>query len=308
MSDDRRYRLYQINAFTRSPFSGNPAGVVPAAQGLSDQEMQAIARELGNPESAFVLPADGDDHDVRVRFFTPTTEVPSCGHATVAAHYVRALEQGVNGGVRVLQKIGAGILAVEIEEEGDGDYLVIMTQAPPRFGMSLDGERLAELRRALGLREDDLCDLPVQVVDTGHPKLVVPLRDAATLDALTPNHEALRRLSGNLPYSGVFLFALADPDDDVLTRARMFAPEIGIPEDPVTGNGNGPLGAYLVHHRIVPHDGVRLHFGSRQGEAMGRPGVARVWVDIEDGAPTRVRVGGNAVVVFRGELRLTVPK
>lgn len=78
MSQERRFRLYQVNAFTRSPFSGNPAGVVPTAEGLSESEMQAIARELGNPGSAFVLPADGDDHDVRVRFFTPSTTVPLC--------------------------------------------------------------------------------------------------------------------------------------------------------------------------------------------------------------------------------------
>jgi PhzF family phenazine biosynthesis protein len=267
--------------------------------------MQAIARELGNPETAFVLPADGEDHDVRVRFFTPSTEVPSCGHATIAAHYVRALEQGLSKGARVLQKIGAGILPVEIEEDEDGHYLVVMTQARPRFGQTLDGEPLRELLLALGLRDDELCEFPVQIVDTGHPKLIVPLRDAGRLDALTPNHDALKRFRDELPYSGVFVFALASPGDTVLARARMFAPEIGIPEDPVTGNGNGPLGAYLVHHGIVPHDGTRLHFRSRQGEAMGRPGLAHVRVDIERAEPVRVRVAGNAVVVFRGELVLT---
>ena len=88
----RRYRVYQVDSFTTEKFRGNPAGVVPDADGLSEPEMQVIARELGNPETAFVLSPDGTDHDVRVRFFTPTTEVPSCGHATIAAHYVRAVE------------------------------------------------------------------------------------------------------------------------------------------------------------------------------------------------------------------------
>jgi len=85
-------RLYQIDAFTNRPFSGNPAGVVANAEGLTEGQMQAIARELNNSETAFLLPPQGSDHDVQVRFFTPTTEVPICGHATISAHYVRALE------------------------------------------------------------------------------------------------------------------------------------------------------------------------------------------------------------------------
>ena len=87
--------LYQIDAFTTTPFAGNPAGVVLAAEGMTDAEMLAVARELNNSETAFVLPADGSDHDVRVRFFTPTTEVPTCGHATIGAHYARAIEYGL---------------------------------------------------------------------------------------------------------------------------------------------------------------------------------------------------------------------
>ncbi|MFC9120465.1 PhzF family phenazine biosynthesis isomerase [Streptomyces sp. NPDC057067] len=86
--------LYQIDAFSPAPFQGNPAGVVLSAEGLTEAQMQAVARELNNSETAFVLPPEGADHDVRVRFFTPTTEVPTCGHATVAAHYARAVEYG----------------------------------------------------------------------------------------------------------------------------------------------------------------------------------------------------------------------
>ncbi len=109
----RTYRLYQVDAFTTEKFAGNPAGVVPDASGLSDGEMEAIAREMNNSETAFILPPESSDHEVRVRFFTPTTEVPSCGHATIAAHYVRAVEHSLDS-CTVIHKIGAGILPVGV--------------------------------------------------------------------------------------------------------------------------------------------------------------------------------------------------
>jgi predicted PhzF superfamily epimerase YddE/YHI9 len=95
--------LYQVDSFTTRPFTGNPAGVVLEAQGMTDAEMLAVARELNNSETAFVLPADAADHDVRVRFFTPTTEVPTCGHATVGAHFARAVEYGQPLGTPLVQ-------------------------------------------------------------------------------------------------------------------------------------------------------------------------------------------------------------
>lgn len=89
----KKYTVYQVDAFTRERFKGNPAGVVTKAEGLTDAQMQAIARELNNSETAFIFPPDGPDHEVRIRYFTPTMEVPTCGHATISAHYVRAVEK-----------------------------------------------------------------------------------------------------------------------------------------------------------------------------------------------------------------------
>lgn len=121
------YRLYQIDAFTRERFTGNPAGVVPDATGLSDAQMQAIAREMNVSETAFIFPARADSSDMTVRFFTPTTEVPICGHATVSAHWVRAHEGATDG--TYMQNTGAGILPVEIERVGDATR-IWMTQKP----------------------------------------------------------------------------------------------------------------------------------------------------------------------------------
>src|SRR6185437_7094542 len=131
-----------------------PAGVIPNADGLTDQQMQAIARELNNSETAFICEPWGADHHVRVRFFTPKTEVPSCGHATIAAHYVRAIENALPT-CTVVQKIGAGILPVEVVRN-DTDYHVVMTQAEPEFQEPLSGRQRDQIVRALGLEVEDV--------------------------------------------------------------------------------------------------------------------------------------------------------
>lgn len=297
--------VYQVDAFTRERFRGNPAGVVRGGDGLREEEMQAIARELNNPETAFLLSPTEDDHEVRVRFFTPTMEVPSCGHATVAAHYVRAREEGLGPGV-VMQRIGIGVLPVEIVGGGE-DLEIVMTQGAVEFGDPLPDALRDEVLAALGVGAEDRDPrCPIQVVSTGHSKVLIGVADPGVLDALEPDLGALTALSRRVGSNGYFVFTLRPETDGVLSEARMFAPAIGIPEDPVTGNGNGPLGAYLVHHRLAePIDG-RLSFTGLQGRAMGRPGRVRVTVDVdeESGAPVRVRIGGHAVIVFRAELEV----
>lgn len=296
-----RYRIYQVDAFTTEKFRGNPAGVVPEADGLSAGQMQMIARELNNSETAFVLSPDGADHDVRVRFFTPTIEVPSCGHATIAAHYVRALEKKLPS-CTVVQKIGAGILPVDVVREGS-DYRIVMTQGTPEFSKPFGATQAEEIVAALGLPQtalDERC--PIQIVSTGHSKVLVGVRSRATLDELRPNLARLAEISGRIGCNGYFVFTLDSDSADALAYGRMFAPAIGIAEDPVTGNANGPLGAYLVWHRLAVPEKGRLSFRARQGVALGRPGTVEVEVETEGSTPKVVRVAGRAVVVYRSEL------
>lgn len=135
----KTYKIYQVDSFTRDKFHGNPAGVVPNADGLTEEQMQRIARELNNSETAFIFSPTSQEYDVEVRFFTPTIEVPLCGHATIAAHYVRAIEGNAVSG-RVIQKTKAGMLPVDIIAE-DGDFSIVMTQGTPKvsepFNVSL---------------------------------------------------------------------------------------------------------------------------------------------------------------------------
>ena len=299
----RTLRIYQVDAFTKEKFHGNPAGVVTNADGLTDAQMQAIAREMNNSETAFILSPSGPDHDVWVRFFTPTTEVPSCGHATIAAHYTRAVENRLPS-CTVTQKIAIGMLPVEVIAE-EGDYPIVMTQGTIEIDEPLPDAQRDDIVTALGLApadRDERC--PIQIVSTGHSKVMVGIRSRAKLHSLKPNLTRLTEISAAISCNGYFVFTLDSASPDVLTHGRMFAPAIGIPEDPVTGNANGPLGAYLTHHRLVPIDAGTFAFKGRQGEAMGRPGTVEVTVQLDKGTPTLVRVAGRAVIAFQGELQL----
>lgn len=299
----KKYRVYQIDAFTKEPFTGNPAGVIANADGLSEAQMQAIARELNNSETAFILSPTSPDHDVWVRFFTPTTEVPTCGHATISAHYVRAIENDLQS-CTINQKIGIGILPVEIIRKHD-DYTIVMTQGkvdifPPILKIERD-----YILDALGLSESDLDErCPVQIVSTGASKIMVGISRRDTLNALKPDLAGLNDISRTIGCNGYFVFTLNSDSETVLTSSRMFAPAIGIPEDPVIGNGNGPLGAYLVYHNIIEATGGSVTFKGKQGEAIKRPGIVTVTVEVKDGKPFKVKVGGDATVAFKTEIEL----
>ena len=299
----KTYRVYQVDAFTTERFYGNPAGVVSNADGLSDREMQDIARELNNSETAFILSPISSDHDVWVRFFTPKTEVPICGHATISAHFIRAIEAQMPSCITV-QKTGAGILPVEIIKE-DNIYNIVMTQGTIEISEPLKKDICEKIMSALHLGQDDLdTRCPIQIISTGHSKVMIGIRNKSQLNTLEPNFTALTEISRLIKCNGFFVFTFDSDIPEVLTHGRMFAPAIGIAEDPVTGNANGPLGAYLIHHGLVEHDNHSFHFTAQQGEAIGRTGRINVTVEIKDGNPVKVKVGGRAVIAFQTTIEI----
>lgn len=299
----RTLKIYQVDSFTNKKFKGNPAGVVLNADGLSDQEMLYIARELNNSETAFILLPDGADHEVRIRYFTPKTEVPVCGHATIAAHYVRALEYKLNSST-VIQKIGIGILPVEIIKESN-DYSIVMTQGKIEFYPPLARQEKENIVNALGLKEDELDQrCPIQIASTGHSKVMIGIKSRCRLNDLSPNMLALAQISKRINCNGYFVFTMDSDQKEILTHGRMFAPAIGINEDPVTGNANGPLGAYLVKHGLVEHNKSDFSFIGEQGFAIGRSGLVNVKVHLNNGEPEQVKIGGRAVIVFKTDIQI----
>jgi PhzF family phenazine biosynthesis protein len=178
-------------------------------------------------------------------------------------------------------------------------------QGAIEFGEAFNGSQRAEIVAALGLATADLnLRCPVQIVSTGHSKVLVGIHERTVLNQLRPDLARLTEISRRIKCNGFFVFVLARDPSEVLSHGRMFAPAIGIAEDPVAGNANGPLGAYLVQHRLVSTDGSRLVFNGQQGEAIGRLGKVGVTVEIAEGRLQLVRVGGRAVIVFKTELTL----
>lgn len=300
----KSYRIYQVDAFTKEKFRGNPAGVVVNAEGLTEAQMLAIAKELNNSETAFVFPAEGSDHDIRVRFFTPTMEVPLCGHATMATHYVRALE-GKMENCRVVQKTLAGLIPVDIVKGEDGDYSMTMTQGAISIGEPFAPEIVSEIAGAMGFSTEHIRkDCPVCIASTGYGKVMVAIDSNELLHSLDPDKAKLIAISKKIGCNGYYVFTI-NPGEEDLVHGRMFSPAGGIPEDPVTGNANGPLGAYLVHFGLLGENlGEHVAFQIVQGEAIGRTGRMRVDVDIENGQPVLVKLTGKAVVAFSAEIEI----
>ncbi|HPQ81069.1 MAG TPA: PhzF family phenazine biosynthesis isomerase, partial [bacterium] len=212
--------LYHVDAFTGVPFAGNAAAVVPDARGLSDSQMQAIAREMNLSETVFAFPAEGPDHDLVARFFSPSVEVPLCGHATVALHHVRAANAGVFSGSCV-QKTKAGLISVEISNSG-GVAQVSFVMKGIKFGEVMEGKDRDRIIAALGADLNDLDDrCPLQRVYAG---LMIGLKSRACLDRLSPNMKELASLSGEMGFDDFVSFALEDAEQGIKTRVRVFAP------------------------------------------------------------------------------------
>lgn len=301
----REYHFIQADVFTDRPFTGNPLAIFPEADGLSAEEMQAIAGEMNLSETTFVLPATDLKAQFRLRIFTPSAELPLAGHPVVGTCFVLAergvisLEDGTN---RIHQECGAGVLPVDIiVKDGKVDQ-VVMTQSPPRFfDEYTDRELLAD---SVGLAEDQLLpdDLPAQVVSTAVPQLMVPMRSLRHMDKIEIDLVAMRKVLAKTRSDSFMIFTRECVHEGATVHARMFAPTMGIAEDPATGSASGALGAYLVRRGLVRAEPT-AHILVEQGYEMGRPSSIHVEVDTDEQGPTEVRVGGQAVEVAEGKLR-----
>lgn len=299
----KQYTIYQIDAFTTSKFKGNPAGVVVNADGLSENQMQTIARELNNSETAFLFVPDDNSCDGIIRYFTPTIEVPLCGHATIAAMYAKSLEEKI-GPCVLKMKTKIGVLPFEIERYGDR-IKVWKTQGDVKIDPPLSEDIQTKILKYMGILPGEIDNrCPIQIASTGHSKVMVGITSREKLNILAPKLFKLKELSKIINCNGYFIFTLNAFDSEVFSYGRMFAPAIGIDEDPVTGNANGPLGAYLVHNKLVDTALDSFSFKGVQGEAMKREGVVEVFVSIQNQKPDLVKIAGEAIKIFKTSIEL----
>lgn len=289
----RSYRFLTADVFTSTVFGGNPLAVFTDARGLSDGEMQAIAREMNLSESVFVLPPDDPRHARRLRIFTPAMELPFAGHPTVGTALLLAWSGEVaipaGGGEMVLEE-GVGPVAVTVTASEGRAEMATLTSAQP---VELREAPRADLAALLGLDPGDLTDaLPVLGASCGVPFLMIPLRDTGALGRARLDRGRWEREVAGSWAPHVYPFAPAGGEADF--RVRMFAPRMGIAEDPATGAGAAAFAGYLAAH-LGPGEWVL-----EQGIEMGRPSRLHVQAD-GDG---RIRVGGTAVPVASGEIAL----
>jgi PhzF family phenazine biosynthesis protein len=292
--------FYLVDVFTSEPFSGNPLAVVPDADELSTELMQRIAGELNQTETTFVLTPTRPDADWRLRSFTAAgIEVFGIGHNALGAWWWLATSGRLtlDAPTRTFtQEIDGRALPVEVRSERGRVTAVSMAQADPIFG-AVVGE-VSPLASALDLGDADLSvgRLQAQVVSTGVPHLLVPLRDLGALGRARPKLEPLAAYLRSIGAQGCYLFCLDPLDPDAPAQARFFGPNVGLAEDPATGSAAGPLAAYLVARKLASE---RRPVIIEQGSAMGRP--SRIEVRVSGGG---VRVSGNAVLVVEGRLKL----
>ena len=290
------YELLQVDAFTTEALQRNPCAVLPDADGLSDAQMQAIALEMNLSETAFVLPSARADF--RCRYFTPAEEVPLAGHPTIAT--VHALsELGRITTPALTLELAAGLIEVERRPEGES-LMIVMTQLPPAFERRLNrGEAAAALRLPESLVRTDL---PVQVVSSGTPQLMVPLESLTALRTARPDVGQLLSLRKKAGFFSVHAFTLETQEADSAAHSRHWGfGESGLFEDPVTGSASGGMIAYLLQYHAIEPGRHRLE----QGDGMRRPG--RVYAEIDRdaaGAVAAPKIGGYAVTVMRGTLTI----
>jgi trans-2,3-dihydro-3-hydroxyanthranilate isomerase len=280
----RRLRYVVADVFTDSALGGNPLAVFTDARDLDPVTMQRLARETNLSETTFVLPPQAEGADVRIRIFTPQAELPFAGHPTLGSAFVLG---GPLQAMLLRLETGAGVVPVELQREGPRIVFGWMEQPVPTWSpFAAEGELLA----ALGLSASTE---PVELYDNGMQNVMVGVPTAEELAALEPDFNALARVNDR----GTGVFAPRDGG----WKVRMFAPALGVPEDPATGSAAGPVAVHLARHgRIAFGEEIVLE----QGAEIGRPSTLHAQADGSGDAIESVRVGGSAVIVARGEFAI----
>lgn len=300
------YQYCLVDVFTDRAFGGNQLAVFTDARGLSTEVMQTLAKEFNLSETSFVLPPQHSKNDFQVRIFTPATELPMAGHPTVGTAFVLAHKQLVRlteSETTITFEEGVGDIPVTFRRLAGGRLSIQMRQPLPTFGPRFtDRAAIAEL---LSLSVDDLDPvLPLEVVSCGVPFLFVPLKSLAGMRALQFRRDVWERVLKDFVTPHVFLFSREVETPEASVHSRMFAPAMGIFEDPATGAASGPLGCYLVRHNLVDKNGSSVEIVSEQGLEMGRPSFLQITIKHMGDEITGVYVGGQSHFMGEGVIEL----
>jgi trans-2,3-dihydro-3-hydroxyanthranilate isomerase len=299
-------RALLVDAFSTDPLAGNPAGIIPDAEALTDEQQRAIAAELGASETVFMT--DSAVADRRFRYFSPTTEVDLCGHATIAAHAYLDMSGEIDPGTHTVET-NTGVIELTLNDDGT---VWMRQQSPTVSSIDLAYDDVAA---AVGIDDAALRDigddLPLAVASTGLPFIIVPVNFLEHIGDVDPNAAAIDTLVTSYDAAGMYIFSFDTLESASTLHARAFVPSLGIPEDPVTGTAAGACTAYL--DTFDAFDVFPSTVRYEQGHFCDRPGYIRTQLiqpeeqDHEsDNSHTnrRVRVGGHAVITLDGTIAL----
>jgi trans-2,3-dihydro-3-hydroxyanthranilate isomerase len=302
----RKLHYHLVDVFTDRAFGGNQLAVFTNGRGISSEKMQALAKELNLSETVFVLPAEEAGNDYALRIFTPAIELPFAGHPTIGTTFVLAHEHmvfltGEEATVRLEEKVGTIPVKI-IMKDGAVDFIQ-MKQPLPTFGPAYpEPEAIAKM---LSLEPESLDSrYPVETVSCGVPFLFVPLKDLAAVRRAQLKRDIWEEILSNFAAPHVFIFTTEVETEDATVHSRMFAPAMGIVEDPATGAASGPLGCYLVKYDLVEASD-KTKIISEQGFELGRPSFLHIEIEMMDGVISGVYVGGQSHYMGEGYFELS---
>jgi trans-2,3-dihydro-3-hydroxyanthranilate isomerase len=291
--------FYIVDVFAEDKYAGNQLAVIfgEGVASLSDAEMQQIAQEMNYSETSFIPSSQTEDGGYDVRIFTPQKELPFAGHPTLGTTYIIQQEIIKKPLEQIILNLGIGQIPVTLTEDEEGDEILWMQQNKPEFYQTLEVDLVAQ---ALGL---DIAEIdsrfPIQEVSTGIPFILVPLTNLAALKKAKINLESYSKLMEITHSTEILVFSPEPYSPENQISARMFAPALGIPEDPATGSANGCLAGYLIQHSYFEKDQIEVKV--EQGYEINRPSI--LYLKARQVADTiEVRVGGKVVKVAKGEL------
>ncbi|MCH8241509.1 MAG: PhzF family phenazine biosynthesis protein [Planctomycetes bacterium] len=300
---DRRY--FVVDAFTHDRFSGNAAAIVLDTEGLDDEAMQAIAAEFNLSETTFVLPADSDSAGFRFRWFTPTTEVRMCGHATIAgAHALLEsgrIQQDDRESLSFVVESLSGPLGLHIDampRQPMERMIWLDLPTPQLTSTAVDMDLLASM---LQLPADSF-DTSLPPVKTQDDDLLVFVKHFTLVNDARPDFGRLKQLHEDSGIRGQCLGSTHTLTPSIHVQSRFFAPAAGIDEDSVTGSVHGPLATYLVKQQKVPLTDGLAGLQCAQAKPGGRGGVVFALVQPQENGQHEVRIGGRAVTSMEGRI------
>ena len=295
-----RRRFFTADVFTDQPFGGNPVAVLPDGDGLTTDQMQKLAREFNLSETVFVLPPDDPGHTKKLRIFVPTKEIPFAGHPTIGTALILASTGDVDLSeprTSINFEMAAGLVPVSIDVEGRRPVAATLTA--PKSPDVRDVPSIDVIATMLSLEPDQI--IRAEMASCGNPFILVQVKDRATLERSQFDMVGLRLLGDDAFAKEPFVFT-EDAPEGFDVQARMYAPHVGIPEDPATGSAAAAFGGWLGHHDALENGTLRRVIA--QGIEMGRPSRLVVEVDKQEGEVTAVRVSGSAVLISEGVIEL----